>query len=401
VLPLHEDVADRERSLFYACVSRPEEVLYLSWRSSDEEGNPLQPSPFVSEVCERFASELWEGRGRRLLADVTWPAQLAPTPLELRRAQASASAPAEREAAAPGLAAPVSDPVLALLAARRRESAGGLEAFAACGVRWLIGTLMHPEAIDPDPPPMRRGSLAHAVLERTFRGLRERTGSSRLGPETLADAERELAAALRELGGTPAGARARALLRSLELDLRRVLRIEAQTRSGLEPERLEWSFGGEADEHPVLALAGVGVSGRVDRIDAGAGGRAIVRDYKNRAVHPGARWAQEGRLQVALYAAAARDHLGLDPVGAVYQPLSGRDLRPRGLVRDDDDDDDGTAWVDNDRVAPEAFEAALEEARTVAERAAADLQAGRIVACPKRCTPRGGCAHPTVCRAAG
>ena len=31
-LPFHEDVLDRERSLFYACVSRPQEVLFLSWR---------------------------------------------------------------------------------------------------------------------------------------------------------------------------------------------------------------------------------------------------------------------------------------------------------------------------------------------------------------------------------
>ena len=43
-LPLHEDVLDRERSLFYAAVSRPEDVLFLSWRSSDEEGDPLAPS---------------------------------------------------------------------------------------------------------------------------------------------------------------------------------------------------------------------------------------------------------------------------------------------------------------------------------------------------------------------
>ena len=49
-LPLHEDVLDRERSLFYACVSRPQEVLFLSWRSSDEEGEPLVASPFLDDV---------------------------------------------------------------------------------------------------------------------------------------------------------------------------------------------------------------------------------------------------------------------------------------------------------------------------------------------------------------
>jgi len=397
VLPLHEDVADRERSLFYACVSRPEEVLYLSWRSSDEEGNPLQPSPFVAEVRDRFEPELWEGRGRRLLADVTWPARLAPTPLELRRAQASAAAPAVAPEGG-ALPAPTSAPVLGQLAGRERESAGGLESFAACGVRWLVSSLMRPERIEPDPEPMRRGSLAHAVLERTLRGLRERTGSGRLSEARLPEAERELAAALRELGGTPTGARARATLRALELDLRRVLRLEAAGAAALEPARLEWAFGGEEDEHPPLELAGVRVSGRVDRIDAGPDGRALVRDYKNRQVHPGAKWAQDGRLQVALYALAAREHLGLDPVGAVYQPLSGKDLRPRGLVCDGAE---GPVWVDNDVVDPDAFDCALRDAREAAERAAADLHAGRISACPERCTPRGECAYPTICRAAG
>ena len=54
---------DRERSLFYACVSRPQEVLFLSWRSSDEEGEPLVASPFLDDVMALFTDELWEQRG--------------------------------------------------------------------------------------------------------------------------------------------------------------------------------------------------------------------------------------------------------------------------------------------------------------------------------------------------
>ena len=107
-LPLHEDVLDRERSLFYAAVSRPEDVLFLSWRSSDEEGEPLAPSAFLDDVRALFTDELWEQRGTRLLADVTWAPNDAPTPHELRRAYAAArtepdpdplGAPAHRRAA--------------------------------------------------------------------------------------------------------------------------------------------------------------------------------------------------------------------------------------------------------------------------------------------------------------
>ncbi len=131
VLPRHEDTLPRERSLFYACVSRPEEVLFLSFRSSDEEGGPQQSSPFLDDVRALFTDELWDGRGRRLLAEITWPPAEAPTPHELRRAQAAAE---ERPAPAP-LDAPHDPVVLATLAQRDRESARGLETFAGCPVK--------------------------------------------------------------------------------------------------------------------------------------------------------------------------------------------------------------------------------------------------------------------------
>ena len=180
-LPLHEDVLDRERSLFYACVSRPQEVLFLSWRSSDEEGEPLVASPFLDDVRSLFTDQLWAERGRRLLAEVTWSPREAPTPRELRRAQAAARS----EPDPPPLPAPVTAPVLEQLAARRTEGARQLETFAACGVRWLVEGLLAPRRVSPDPEPMKRGSRAHAVLEATLRGLKASTGSARLTPATL------------------------------------------------------------------------------------------------------------------------------------------------------------------------------------------------------------------------
>jgi hypothetical protein len=391
VLPMHEDVLARERTLFYACASRPEEVLFLSWRSADEEGDPQQASPFLDDVRALFTDELSERRGRRLLADVTWEPREAPTPLELRRALA-ARAPGPEPGPLPPPAAPA---VRAALAGRGRESTGGLEAFAACGVRWLVERLLSPRRAEPDPEPMRRGALAHRALERTLDALRERTGSARITPATLPAAQEELGRALQALAGPDDDARTRAARRALEVDLQRVLHLEARTGAGLDPDRLEWSFGGERDADGPLKLDGIEVTGRVDRLDLDrATGTAVVRDYKNKVAHPRARWAEEGRLQVALYLLAARDLLGLDPVAGLYQPLGGRDLAPRGLARDDAPG----AYVATDVADPDAFEGALDAARSRAETAARELRAGRIRPCPERCTPR-GCAWPAICRA--
>ena len=141
------------------------------------------------------------------------------------------------------------EPVLGLLAARDTEAARGLENFAGCGVRWLIESVLRPERTDPDPEPMRRGSIAHAVLEQTLRRLGDREGSARLTPASLPAALEELDAAMAERRAAATGTRARAALRELEVDLRRLLRHEAETGPGLEPRRLEWSFGREGDEH--------------------------------------------------------------------------------------------------------------------------------------------------------
>jgi PD-(D/E)XK nuclease superfamily protein len=244
--------------------------------------------------------------------------------------------------------------------------------------------------------------------------LRERTGSSRLAPETVDAALAALRDALGELRPPP-GVRGAAAVRGLAVDLERYLRHEAECGAGFEPALLEWSFGGDG-EPAALEVDGVAVSGRVDRIDveprggdspgsasgdapgeladALRGRRAIVRDYKGRNVTAGARWGEDGRLQAALYALAVRERLGVEVVGALYQPLGARDRRPRGLVRDDVPG----RYVNGDRVDADRFEAGLEAARAAAAEAARALRAGRIAPCPERCSPQ-GCAHPGICRA--
>ena len=105
----------------------------------------------------------------------------------------------------------------------------------------------------------------------------------------------------------------------------------AEHGAGLEPEWLEWRFGRDGDEHGPLEIAPgeLEITGRVDRVDVDpATQEAIVRDYKGATAPKGAGWAEGGALQVALYMLAARELLGLEPVGGLYQPLWGQRVTP-------------------------------------------------------------------------
>ncbi len=94
-----EDALAAERYLFYAAVSRATERVFLAYRSSDEEGNLALPSPFIADVAELLAPDWAARRRRRLLADVVWAPQRAPTDRERARAAADCGAAAGRRAA--------------------------------------------------------------------------------------------------------------------------------------------------------------------------------------------------------------------------------------------------------------------------------------------------------------
>ena len=87
-------------------------------------------------------------------------------------------------------------------------------------------------------------------------------------------------------------------------------------------------------------------------------------------------------------------------VGGLYQPLGAKELQARGLLLDDADP--GLDAADNDRVDQERFAAALQAAAGAAERAVAEIRAGRLEPRPATCGWRGGgCTYPSICRCTG
>jgi ATP-dependent helicase/DNAse subunit B len=399
-----EDALGRERYLFYTSVSRATERVVLGYRSSDEDGNLALPSPFLADVAELLDPGWADRRRRRMLADVVWPVSEAPTERELARARAAASAPLAGDVPSP--IGSLSEAALAHVRHRRILSAGALESYGDCPVRWLIERELQPVALEPDPDPLVRGGYMHSVIEQVLRRLG--------GPVTRESLPRALEILDEVIVGQPhaispgAGAAVRAAAtRGVAADLRRYLAHEARDGLDWEPYGLELRFGFDDDDDseslPALQLGDdVRLRGIVDRVDADDScppTRAIVRDYKSGGARPeyqGARWALDRQLQVALYMLVVRELLGLEPVAGFYQPLGGGDLRPRGVFLEGASV--GGSVVGNDERDQEQLDEVLDDARMRAVALAERLREGELEPCPTTCS-RDGCRYPGICRA--
>jgi ATP-dependent helicase/DNAse subunit B len=384
------DLLAAERYLLYAALSRPEERLILSWHVANDDGEATSRSLFVDDVCDLFAESLPASATRRPLGAVD---------------DMPAPAPAWK---LPRVTQPLHD--ARLLERLRGEvwSASSLERWVRCPVAWFVERMLRPLALDPDPEPLARGGLAHAALKDTLEGLRSERGSARLTPASLGRARELLARALAEnepehpLSVAPE--RRTAVRRRLQVDLDRYLRHAVEEESPLEPVELELGFGiaegderGEPSTLPAFELpGGVMVRGRIDRVDFSDGGDAVVYDYKSTKAPPSARWTNDGNLQLALYMRAVEQLLGVPVAGGFYQPLSGKDLRARGVL-------DGERELALGCMTPDVLDHAgmrelLEEAVAAAREAAEEAGRGELEARPETCAFKGGCQYPTICR---
>jgi ATP-dependent helicase/DNAse subunit B len=427
-LPPRRDPEHEERYLFYSCVSRPTERLYLSWRDSDDDGQTLAPSPFLDDVRDLLRVDggpTSAATRRRGLDRVTFDPAEAPSADELARSLAALGPRAEHatvlrdlgvpsEVADPvlerleeaarkvnGLPGPLTaGPVLELLAARPHYGASTLEEFALCSYRWFVRHELEPQDIEPDPEPLTQGAIVHEVLERLYG---EPPGRDRLPRPGDLDAwmarARELVAEAADRRGLARDALGRVGRRRMEALIERFLIREAESETPLRPDPalLEASFGeNEDDDRPPLAMKGFGLHGKIDRVDTDPSGRlGLVRDYKlGRSVTAAAKLEKEGKLQPQLYMLALREAWGIEPIGGVYAPLGATDdPRARGLLRREERGlvDDG-GFVNTDFLDDERFDAALADARERAAEIVARMRGGDITRDPidDRC--------PTFCR---
>jgi ATP-dependent helicase/nuclease subunit B len=230
-------------------------------------------------------------------------------------------------AAVPAAAARVSGAPDAPLPARQ------LERYARCPFTFLAGRLLGvepPDEAEDQPSARNLGLVAHRCLERFYRA-RAAAGALPLKGD---DADRAaLAAACAEAFAEveARGQPGHPVLWELEKeelvdDLWRWIQAEAAgTEWGGVPSRFELPFGLPGPGAlPALVWEGVHVSGRIDRLDTVAGGKAMVVDYKLRSLprlQAELRAAVEGpELQLPLYLAAVERGLGV-PADAAFVSL--------------------------------------------------------------------------------
>jgi RecB family exonuclease len=398
------DPALEERYLFHSCVARPTERLWLSWRSSDEEGRPTTRSPFVDDVLDLLAPDPEEARERltrvRGLDRVAFDPADAPSGRALARALAAIGP--RRDPLLPGPLAVAH--VLAALAERNPVGVGTIEKWIECPYRWFVDHELKPQRLDPEPEPLTTGSIVHEVLERLYR---DPPGDDRIPRPSDLERWRERAHELlieaAEARGLHRGRPlARVAMERMRAQLDRLLERESCSDSELRPHLIEASFGeGPDSDRPPLELGELALHGMIDRVDVTPDGNAgIVYDYKtSSSVTAGAKLAEEGKLQLQLYAQAIHEQWGIEPLGGLYYQLGGSgNPRPRGFVADTDQATEGLDLTRTDILDPDDVRGAVAAGVTRAQERAAAMRRGEIDRkpnqgqCPKWCT------YQPICR---
>ena len=206
---------------------------------------------------------------------------------------------------------------------RHAWSASRLEAYAACPLLFWFGSGLE---LEPRTPPEEGydvrilGIMYHRVLEELYRLASDPTDADELLTLLPTVAQQVFDAAPGEYGFRPT--------RLWDYQRQELGQILADTvtalvevSSGYTPVALEQVFGLEGQ--PVLVIHGdrgeLRLRGFIDRIDRGADGRLRVIDYKAGSTPISARDLAEGRrVQLALYALAAREALGLGDVSGGF-----------------------------------------------------------------------------------
>jgi len=342
-LRLEQDQA----SLFYQAITRADGALLLTRPYLSESGDPWEASPYWNAVKTIFPGNVRLVRPEdiRSLSEAAslqealfWAARQGvltdqdiledfddlkePYARVLRaKDQLDQLLGHGQHAAAAGT---LLDLVQARLGSDQVWSVSRLEQYLACPHRFFIESFLGLEAHEPpdwDYDPAQLGSLLHAILEGAYHRASDPADAQSVLAVLPEVAEQAFAEAPAQFGFRPSPLWEQQRAELLERLADTIVGL-AELEGGWRPLRFEQAFGFHGTPPLILGIGGrrVRLHGYIDRIDINEAGSLRVIDYKTGSSHLAARDLVEGRrLQLAVYALAARDALGLgNPIEGFY-----------------------------------------------------------------------------------
>jgi ATP-dependent helicase/DNAse subunit B len=344
-LRLESRLRGDEVSFFYQAVTRARQRLLLTRPYLADDGQGWESSPYWLQasrllggsqprrvrpedplLLEEAASktEFIQAGGRLVQGTAELSGPHLARGAAILRARLDRTASGSFEGQLPELAGPLSR----RYAASHGWSPSRLEAYGTCSFYFYIA---HALELQPRTPPEEGfdvrilGSMLHKILEEVFRRVTHPNDLDECLDLLTEVAHEVFASAPDDYGFRPTA------LWSLQQDelqrmLRETITALVQLSTDFIPVYFEERFG---MGKPALLLqtesGEVRLHGYIDRVDRGSDGRLRVIDYKAGGSPISPRHLEEGRrLQLPLYALAARDALGLGPVSAGFYWHIGR-----------------------------------------------------------------------------
>ncbi|MDP1545978.1 MAG: PD-(D/E)XK nuclease family protein, partial [Anaerolineales bacterium] len=310
---LHGD----EGTLFYQAVTRGRQKLLLTRPYLAEDGQAWEASPFWAEVnrlvgnqpTARIRGDVWELDSTEAASKVEWVESAQDfdihiqNGIEVLRARMNPKAEGIYEGGLFDLSE--------RFGASHGWSASRLESYGTCPFEFFVayGLELEPRMEAEEGFDVRMlGSMLHKILEEVYSGVELTTAAGKV-----------FASAPVEYGFRPT-----ALWTQQQAELLRVLEktIEelGKVSQGFTPHTMEARFGmGEPSLVLKTSAGDVRLHGYIDRLDSAPDGSLRVIDYKAGSAAISANHLKEGRrLQLPIYAMAARDALGLGEISGGF-----------------------------------------------------------------------------------
>lgn len=321
-LPLETKLHGDEATFFYQAVTRARQRLLITRPYLAEDGQAWEASPFWDEVRRlngnqppvKVRGDVWELDSAEAASEVEWVESARAFDIHIRngiealRARMSPKAEGIYEGdVSTGSALDLSE----RFGASHGWSASRLESYGTCPFDFFVAHALELESREEAEEGFdvrALGSMLHKILEDVYSGM-----------ELNDAAQKVFANAPEEYGFRPT-----ALWMQQQAELKRILKktIEAlnEVSQGFTPSVMEARFGmGQPSLVLNTEIGDIRLHGYIDRLDAAPDGTLRVIDYKSGGAAISANHLKEGRrLQLPIYALAARDALGLGNVSSGF-----------------------------------------------------------------------------------